>query len=357
MTKIIVTGAFGNVGANVIRELQKTDTEILAIDLKTKQNLKTYNDLRKSCVFNVKWLDLTNSEGVKDALFDFEPDAVIHVAAILPPLAYVNPKLARNVNANATKLLIDTAMQLKKMPKFVFASSYSVHGPFSPEENAPLLTGDAPVSPQDNYAKYKVECEEMIKKSQLPWVIVRLCAVLNHLPANMKIDDSLMKLTFSTPLKRKTHAIDSRDVGLALANAALRDISNRIFDIGGNDSWKLIGSTLMSNALAVTGLGMLPEKAFRNPDPARKEDWYYEYWVDTEESHKELEYQRYSYSDHLRDAKKEASLSRYLIKLVSPLAWRILVNKSPYRNRTTEYDTGTEWEHVVRIFGIDEEAI
>ena len=357
MTKIIVTGAFGNVGANVIRELQKTDTEILAIDLENKRNLKTYNDLRKSGEFSVKWLDLTNSEGVKGVLFDFEPDVIVHVAAILPPLAYVKPKLARNVNVNATKFLIDTAMQLKKMPKIVFTSSYSVHGPFSPEENAPLLTGDTPVSPQDNYAKYKVECEEMVQKSQLPWVIVRLCAVLNYLPVNMEMDDSMIQLTFAIPLKRKTHAIDSRDVGLALANAALRDISNRIFDIGGDDSWKLIGSTLMSNALSVNGLGMFPEEAFRNPDPARKEDWYYEYWVDTEESQKELEYQRYSYLDHLRDAKKETGLSRYFIRLVSPLARRILVRKSPYRNRTTEYDAGTAWEHAVRIFGIDEEAI
>jgi UDP-glucose 4-epimerase len=357
MTKIIVTGAFGNVGVNVIRELQKSDTEILAIDLETKRNLKTYNDLRKSGEFGVNWLDLTNSEGVKDVLFDFEPDIIIHVAAILPPLAYVNPKLARNVNVNATKFLIDTAMQLKKMPKFVFTSSYSVHGPFSPEENAPLLTGDTPVSPRDNYGKYKVECEEMIQKSQLPWVIVRLCAVLNHLPANMKIDDSLMQLTFSTPLKRKTHAIDSRDVGLALANAALRDVSNRIFDIGGDDSWKLTGITLMSNVLSANGLGMLPEKAFRNPNPEIKEDWYYEYWVDTEESQKELEYQRYSYSEYLRDTKKEAGLLRYFIRLVSPFARRILVNKSPYSNRSNGYDTGTTWEHIVKIFGIDEDAI
>jgi nucleoside-diphosphate-sugar epimerase len=357
MTKVIVTGALGNVGANVIRELQKTDTEIMAIDLETKQNLKSYNDLRKSGEFSVKWLDLTKYEGVKDVLFDFEPDVIIHVAAILPPLAYINQKLARNVNVNATKFLIDTAMQLKKKPKFVFTSSYSVHGPFSPEENAPLLTGNTPVSPQDNYGKYKVECEEMIQKSQLQWVIVRLCAVLNYLPANMKMGDSLIQLTFITPLKRKTHAIDSRDVGLALANAALRDISNRIFDIGGDESWKLTGSTLMANALSVNGLGMLPEEAFRNPNPERKEDWYYEYWIDTEESQKELEYQRYSYSDHLRDAKKEAGLSRYLIRLVSPIARRILVKKSPYRNRTTEYDTGTTWEHAVRIFGIEEEAI
>jgi len=41
MPKIMVTGAFGNVGANVIRELQMTDAEILAIDLETKQNLNT----------------------------------------------------------------------------------------------------------------------------------------------------------------------------------------------------------------------------------------------------------------------------------------------------------------------------
>ena len=57
MPKIMVTGAFGNVGANVIRELQMTDAEILAIDLETKQNLKTYRDLRKLGDFVIKWLD------------------------------------------------------------------------------------------------------------------------------------------------------------------------------------------------------------------------------------------------------------------------------------------------------------
>ena len=85
MPKIMVTGAFGNVGANVIRELQMTDAEILAIDFETKQNLKTYRDLRKLGDFVIKWLDLTNSGGVKDIIFGFEPDVIIHVAAIIPP--------------------------------------------------------------------------------------------------------------------------------------------------------------------------------------------------------------------------------------------------------------------------------
>jgi len=59
----------------------------------------------------------------------------------------------------------------------------------------------------------------------------------------------------------------------------------------------------------------------------------------------------------LKDAKKAAGMSKYFIRLVSPLARRILVRKSPYLNRTTEYDNGTAWEYIVKIFGLDEEAV
>src|SRR5947207_3030873 len=73
------------------------------------------------------------------------PAAVIHLAAIIPPLIYRKPKLARRVNVEATATVVRTAEAQPTPPRFVQASSNAVFGPRNPHRNNEILRAADPM--------------------------------------------------------------------------------------------------------------------------------------------------------------------------------------------------------------------
>ena len=117
------------------------------------KNIRTKNRLLRKGNFEVVWGDIRDSGLIRKIIKDVE--FVIHLAAIIPPLAYEVPKLAYDVNVKGSISMIRAAALMKKPPKFVYASSIAVHG--NRMKNPPPTKVDDPLDPldYDNYAFHK----------------------------------------------------------------------------------------------------------------------------------------------------------------------------------------------------------
>ena len=73
----------------------------------------------------MRWADLTSPSDVAALLEAVAPAAIIHLAAIIPPLCYARRELARAVNVDATAELVKAASAMPTPPRFVHASSRS----------------------------------------------------------------------------------------------------------------------------------------------------------------------------------------------------------------------------------------
>jgi len=107
--KVLLTGPFGNVGLSTLEELIKRDYDIRVFDIKNKKNRKIANRYKDQT--EIIWGDLRNYEDVEEALEGI--DVIIHLAAIIPPLADKLPELAEEVNIGGTKNIIKAIKSIK----------------------------------------------------------------------------------------------------------------------------------------------------------------------------------------------------------------------------------------------------
>ncbi|MFX1398177.1 MAG: NAD-dependent epimerase/dehydratase family protein [Promethearchaeota archaeon] len=318
--KVLLTGAFGNVGQNTLKELLKREHDVTCFDIKNKTNKKSYSELSKKWQFKTIWGDILNKNDLNNAVS--ETDCIVHLAAIIPPLSEKNPELARKVNVEGTRNLIDAARTLPIKPRFIIASSASVYGVTMDLE--PPTTVDTPLNPSDHYSHTKVECETMLRESGLPWIILRLAAVsVDKIPRKMDVS-----ILFEMPLDQRTEFVSSRDCGIAFANAVNLTEINKVFLIGGGDGCQLTQREFLGGFFDAFGLKMLPDSAFKKP--TKNEDWFYIDWMDTKESQKALKYQTESFKKYVERLKQSFRLRRFAMKIIAPLAKSFLLKKSPY---------------------------
>lgn len=327
---VFLTGAFGGVGEWALRELLELDYEVTCFEKQSPLTLAKEKRLRKTLKFNTVWGDLTDATSVRTALQKSQATSVAHVAAVIPPLSIKNPELAFRVNVGGMRNLSETAKQLGTIERFVFVSSYSVHGPGNPARQLPPWTGETPVNPQDDYGRQKVEAEDILRASGLRWCIVRLCGVL---PIDIADSDpDMQKFSFILSYDRRCQAIDVRDAGLAVANAAhFPGLEGKTFDVGGpGESWRQTGGAMTAALVSSLGLKPLPKEAYRLPDPEIDESWFYENWVDTTPSQAALRYQRYSFEEYLGELKRRVGFRRVVIGLLAGFIYRRQLAQSPY---------------------------
>jgi UDP-glucose 4-epimerase len=315
--KVLLTGAFGNVGRSTLEELIGQGHTVRCFDVKTRANEKT---ARKFCGrAEVLWGDLRRREDVTAAVRD--QDVVIHLAFIIPKLSATgfecedHPDWAWEINVGGTRNLIEAMQALPQPPMLLFASSYHIYG--RTHDQPPPRTVSDPVDPLEHYAHHKVECEAMIRASGLEWAIFRLAATL---PIAMKLDPGM----FDIPLYNRMEYVHTRDVGLAFANAVSRpEVWGKTWLIGGGPRCQYTYDEITRQVLEGLGLGVLPEDAFAStPFPTD--------WLDTAESQKLLQYQRHTLEDYVRDMKTLLGYKRFLIRTCRPLVRYVLLKQSPY---------------------------
>ena len=157
----------------------------------------------------------------------------------------------------------------------------------------------------------------MVKESGLQWVIPRFGAVLaTDVGSNPEM--------FDMPLDNRVEFVHTRDAALACVNAITCDEAvGKILLIGGGKRCQMTFREMTGRGLEAFGIGRLPEKAFTT-EPV------YLDWLDTEESQRLLQYQRYGYEEWLDEAKKQLGMLRHLARIFRPVVRWYLIRQSPY---------------------------
>jgi len=315
--KVLITGAFGNVGLSTLEELIRRNHNVRVFEIKSKRNKKIAKKYRNE--IEIIWGDLRNSNDVEKAIDG--QDIVIHLAAIIPPLADHNPELAEAVNVGGTVNILNMIKKQEKVPKLIFTSSIAVYGD---RRINPMIKVSDPLDPSkgDFYALTKISAEKAIKEASINFVIFRL----TYITSVDKLDmDPLM---FHMPLDTYIEICDTKDVGLALANAVDCDkIWGEIFHIAGGKQCRTNYKDYINEIMEIFGLGkqLLPEEAFA------KKDFHCGY-MDTERSQKLLNYQHHTLDDYYNEVRERIGTKKPILKIFKKtIKFHLLKSSEPYR--------------------------
>ncbi len=315
--RVLLTGAFGNVGMSALAVLLAQGHRVRCFDLKNKTNQRLA--ARYKGQIELCWGDLRRPEDVARAVQD--QDVVIHLAFIIPKLSATGkgtddrPDWAKAINVGGTRNLIEAMRAQPRPPKLIFASSVHVFGPT--QDMPPCRTADDPLRATDHYSRHKIECEEMVKASGLQWVIMRFGVAF---PIAIRLDPAM----FDVPLNNRLEYVHTRDVGLALANAAVSsEVWGKVLLIAGGPNCRFTYRQVVQRILEAMGVGMLPEEAFGHTPFCID-------WMDTTESQRLLQYQNRDFDDYIREMSAMLGVRRHLVRLLRPFVrWHLLL-RSPY---------------------------
>lgn len=160
--RILVTGGAGFIGSHLAERLLKKKHEVVCLD-----NFNDFYDpelkrrnIEKALSFNHYTLTMGDilDKRLLNKLFSEPFDAVVHLAAyagVRPSI--VRPAVYQRVNVEGTVNLLEQC-RLKKVPKFIFASSSSVYGGRS---DVPFRETDDVTKPISPYAATKVAGEAL----------------------------------------------------------------------------------------------------------------------------------------------------------------------------------------------------
>ena len=323
-TKVLLTGAFGNVGTSTMEELLKGDFDITIFELKSPKNRISARKLKNKAM--IIWGDLRKKEDLIPAIIG--KDVVIHVGAIIPPLADLRPKLAEAVNVGGTQNIVSIIKEKSPNTKLIFTSSISVYGD---RVRNPFIKTSDPLKPSkgDEYAVTKIKAENMIKESGIDYAIFRLTYIVE--PYRVQFQPTMFKM----PLETSLEVCHSKDVGLALTNAAAsEDIWGGTYHIAGGEKCRITYKEYLDDMTEIFGLGreLLPAEAF-------SEEGYHCGYMDTNDGEDKLHYQRYSLRDIYESMKKRFRGLKLVTWMFRPLVRHLLLKKSDIWAKKNELKT------------------
>jgi UDP-glucose 4-epimerase len=187
----------------------------------------------------------------------------------------------------------------------------------------PPRKADEELNPTDNYTHSKVDAEALVKKSGLSWTIVRLAA-----SPPLKISLKMDKIMFDVPMDQRVEFVHTRDVGVAIANSVTAETDKKVLLIGGGKQCQMLNREFMKGIFEATGIGMLPESAFKVPK--NDMDWFYTDWMDTSEAQELLQFQNHTFEEYLEEFKKKLGIMGKLAKLFRFFIKKIILRQSPY---------------------------
>ncbi|HWP93508.1 MAG TPA: NAD-dependent epimerase/dehydratase family protein [Thermodesulfobacteriota bacterium] len=179
--KILITGASGFVGANLLKKLSENDNYYIRAMVRNPRKIE---GLVKDRPIDIFIGDLSDEKSVFSAVEGI--DVIYHIAATM------GGKWSDYVEGTikGTERLVQAALQ-HRIKKFVYISSIAVYG--IPENGNRPIMEDSPYTSNhlNNYIKSKIEAEriilENVKNNQLPATILRAGVIygpgrVNQLP-------------------------------------------------------------------------------------------------------------------------------------------------------------------------------
>ena len=167
---VLITGGAGSVGRQLVEMFAESGRAVRIFDLP----MMDFSGLEGREGIEIVRGDITDADGVRSAVA--EADAVLHLAALLPPNSERNRDLTFRVNVGGTQNIIAAMESENPGARLVFTSSISTYGDTSTEE-PPVRVGHSQ-SAIDIYADSKIEGEKLIRDSSLDnTVVLRIAGI------------------------------------------------------------------------------------------------------------------------------------------------------------------------------------
>eukprot|EP00833_Pecoramyces_ruminatium_P009474 jgi/Orpsp1_1/1183506/evm.model.c7180000085506.1 len=242
---VLLTGAAGGMGYESLKQMVEDglDYEIIALDLpgeKTEEKLMKYKDNERVTIIMG---DLTDYSVVLNAVKGC--DMIIHIAALVPPIADYFPKKSMEVNYSSTKNFIKAIYELgqENTTKYVSIGTVAETGDRMPPVHWGRVGDPIKPSVYDYYAVSKIAAERLVVESGLKyWVSLRQTGIMG--PAMAKVRDDIQ---FHNPLENVLEYVSDRDSGRAMRNLIAfesngtlpEDFWGHIYNIGGGESCRV----------------------------------------------------------------------------------------------------------------------
>lgn len=140
MKKILVTGALGQIGSELIMKLREVygADQVVATDIRKKEN----DPVVQSGPFEI--LDVTDGNRMFELAKAHKVDTIMHLAALVSATAEAKPLLAWNLNMGGLVNALEAARELNC--QFFTPSSIGAFGPSTPKDNTPQDTIQRPTT-------------------------------------------------------------------------------------------------------------------------------------------------------------------------------------------------------------------
>lgn len=158
-TKILITGASGFIGTNLLEDLLSKGYEVLNLDFQ-EPKIKERKNLWKN-------VDITKYESFEKAVLEFQPDYIIHLAARTD----LDGKTLKDYSANTIGVenMMKIVHKLPELKKIIITSSKFV------TPNGYQIKDQFDYCPHTVYGESKVETEKQVwkKEPHCDWCIIR----------------------------------------------------------------------------------------------------------------------------------------------------------------------------------------
>ncbi len=313
---ILLTGASGTIGLEVLKQLfaKKELYNIAVFDVKSNKTVKKFEPFSKE--ITIVYGDISKKDDLISVSAD--KDVVIHLAAIIPPLADEFPELSYRVNTIGTENLIRLLEENSPNTFFIYSSSISVYGD---RLNNPFINVNDKLSPSegDEYAKTKIKAEEIIRNCNLDWSILRLAAIMGG--------HKISKLMFHQPLNTSLEIATPEDTATAFLSAInhQKELSKRTFNLGGGDKCRIIYKDFLEKSFKMNGLGKMdfPPHAFAD------KNFHCGYYEDGDDLNQILNFRKDTMESYFEKEKNKVSpLKKAVTSVVKCFVKRHLLKQS-----------------------------
>lgn len=335
--RILLTGATGTMGHEGLKQLctQKDRFDIVILALPTPKDRKILKKYKHHSNITIVWGDLTNIEDVKKALKNV--DIVLHVGALVSPVADHNPELAWKVNFGGTKNIVDILRTNKynSNTKLVYIGTIAQTG----NRVAPYHWGRIgdPLTPSvfDYYALSKINAERYIIESGIShWVSLRQTGIMHE-----KLMDVNDGIGYHMPLDNHLEWITAYDSGRLLFNVCSDNLPDQfwgnVYNIGGGESCRYTGYEFLDKAY---GTMKVDFRKFENPNWYALRNFHGQYYYDSDKLNNYLNFRTQSVDDVFASIKKHLPLKMKILKFLP-----VKMVKKNMKKTALKQDTPLRW--------------
>jgi nucleoside-diphosphate-sugar epimerase len=135
VVKILVTGAVGQIGSELVPALREKfgANNVIAVGHRTQPS----DELRDSGPYETA--DATKKEEINALIEKYNIDTIYHLVGVLSAVGETKPNLAWNVNMTSLKNILDLCLE-HNIKKLFWPSSMAAFGPTTPLDNTPQKT-------------------------------------------------------------------------------------------------------------------------------------------------------------------------------------------------------------------------